>query len=232
MAAIVHLMQSGELNADWAKNAIQRCRHSMRTRPKFSYAVDIVDYWEANFPGKGDLLMDVFEPFYEWTPSLVPALPELESLVRKAMFWHGVSGVRTFTLSDITKASRNQLFRKLIECPKPEDDKRVKYMDSVWLSSWGKVYRHALGEVLEKRMQACFRPLLGGSLQGKPWCFLGSPLSNIFWQFIRGAGLLAVSEEAELAMKLRPFQELLLAGNYPLGLDPEGKINVLVSAEA
>lgn len=84
---IKNMLESGLIDRDEAQEIVRskRRRHALDSQV---------------FAPRIEALMQIIRPFHAWEPAVKPAVPDLDSRVRTAIFWKEIRGVRTVTLSE------------------------------------------------------------------------------------------------------------------------------------
>ena len=129
-------------------------------------------FWESRFPGKGEALMEILRPFYDWEPELKPVLPDLEERIRNVVFWRDTLDVKVFTISDGGSLWAS-LWDSLWSSPRSSlrdslrDSLWASLRDSLWDSLWASLF-YSCGFILtNKPVEAAkFQPLLDLWLAG------------------------------------------------------------------
>ena len=194
---IVNMLLSGEIDRVEATEIIERDR-----KQDLNLA-----FWESRFPGKGQALMEVLRPFYDWKPELKPALPDLEEQAKQAVFWRDVSNVRALRRSEATVLEAS-LFDSFDASPEASflDSLGTSRMTLLWRLLDDSFYESpGLQGIVKKvslgfKLRRSFRPLL--------WKARWSSLLN---------------------PKFKSLLDLWLAGNFPVGFDKDGNLLVLVA---
>ncbi|MBU2509042.1 hypothetical protein KKE33_01500 [Patescibacteria group bacterium] len=176
-----------------------------------------LSFWESRFPGRGEALMDILQPFYDWEPKLKPALPDLEEQAKKVIFWKEISGVRVFTGRefDSLKASL-------------KDSLRTSLKASLWDS-----LKASLWDSLEDSLRTSLWDSLRASLWSSLWDSLRASLRVSLWSSLRDSLFYScgfiLADKLEEAAKFQPLLDLWFAGNFPVGFDKDGNLLVLVA---
>ena len=162
-------------------------------------------FWESRFPGKGEALMEILRPFYDWEPELKPVLPDLEERIRNVVFWRDTLDVKVFTISD---------------------------GGSLWASLWDSLWsspRSSLRDSLRDSLWASLRDSLWDSLRDSLRFSLGFfLLDSLSASLFYSCGFI-LADKPEEAAKLQPLLDLWLAGNFPVGFDKDGNLLILVA---
>ncbi len=238
---IENMLKSGLIDRIEAQGIIEKHREaaeSVKRRQPSSKPVvaERLAFWEERFPGKGEALMAILQPFYCWQPKLKPALPDLEERVKLAIFWREIAGVRVFHVSDADSLRAVLLFRDTLG-----DSLRASFLPwrvnplltalagSLRESVWSSIEEGALWTSIEEELWTSIEDSLldslGNSLRALlrvlPWRALWAAL------FI-SCGFVVVGRHEEVT-KIKPLLKLWLEGNYPIRFDEEGNLLVLVA---
>ena len=213
--------------------------------------------WEERFPGKGAGLMKVVQPFYDWMPEIKPPLPNLEERARGAVFWHEFGAIRCIGAYDgAASISEDKLIEESLfgALCNEVDTALGDYLQDIVEESLGEYFT----SLMREDMNIAFHEL-GTSLAVQPFIdallfTCGKAVSkdieqwweNMFGEDDYSASLLEVLVGAldtafyfslafqymnkfERVAQLRPFLELWLEGNFPVGFDSDGSLLILVA---
>ena len=196
-----------------------------------------LSFWESRFPGRGEALMDILQPFYDWEPKLKPALPDLEEQAKKVIFWKEISGVRVFTGRefDSLKASLKDSLRTSLKASlwdSLKDSLRTSLKASLW-DSLEDSLRTSLWDSLEDSLRTSLWDSLRASLWSSLWDSLRASLRVSLWSSLRDSLFYScgfiLADKLEEAAKFQPLLDLWFAGNFPVGFDKDGNLLVLVA---
>ncbi|MBI5654146.1 hypothetical protein HZC53_00610 [Candidatus Uhrbacteria bacterium] len=170
-------------------------------------------FWEKLFFGKGAALMEVVGPLCSWRPELKPALPDLEKRAKDAVFWRKFKGIRCIVFSlreKFNHSVRDSLSDSLKDTLQelPHDSYRGALEDVVRDLVWSLLYRSIYTHYSDS---------------------LSFPLLDSLQFTLVHACSFAIAGNGKEAAKFRPFFELWLAGNLPVGFDRDGNLLVLVA---
>lgn len=165
--------------------------HSKKKLPKAKQgpADPKLAYWEEKFPGKGETLMSVLRPFYDWKPEVKPALPNLEERAREAIFWRKIERVKAVDGQELNSI-RLHVSGSGLGIPEMV------------------IPRHATGA---HPLSSELRGLLWQSLQESFWGSIHR--SDAIWESSFACCERILDGRLEEAFKFKYFHELWFAGN-------------------
>ena len=182
-------------------------------------------FFENNYPGKGRVLMEIYEPIQNIELSLRPALIDLPDRGQDVVFWRENTKIKIVLFREIgqiqtlVKASLEESLKEVFDYL----DKvtgvglpRSDYQSALKVSLWDmiptvkdEVYGNAFWVMaIESNWELFSRALMTS---------LNVPLQ------------LVLANKSQEARRFKPLYDLWLAGNYPLGFDRDGKLVVLVA---
>ena len=224
LAHIVQMFASDQLPFDATQKFISA--HSKK-RGKRSKRVDRnLAYWEEQFPGCGQEIMNVLRPFYGWQPALRRAIPRLEKRARSAVFWKEVKSVhinRLESVWDLNYAREDTVAESLEKSIRHTLGDSISYsLEEALDDSIGPSLRNSVRDVISESIgvkiidfhsRNYFNDSIGESL-----------MKSIFYACVR-----VVEDRCKEGAKFKPLLDLYLAGNFPAGFDKEGDLLVLVA---
>lgn len=187
-------------------------------------------YWEERVPGKGEIILGALNRFYFWEPRLMPAMPNLDEIARKAIFWREFCGVKTYSLKypSYSRASIydslwghfGDLIKEWQEFEVRNEKPSLQHSVQVALCPVYKPFLNSLGQEPKRRTSFA----MNGA-----WIDISEGQWNSFFAAVYFmCGFLAVDKPEESA-KFNSLLYLWLDGNYPIGFDEDGKLLVLVA---
>lgn len=179
--------------------------------------------WEDRFPGNGDALLDILEPFYHWQPKREPALPDLLSRARNAIFWRGLKGVDLLNNSNAWSQGCKNSYGSLSGSMSPP------VLRSLFRSQEFLRLENELADALDGSLLMVLRRQLRNSLGRNLVNTRGlEAVLTLEFLLLIPCGYILIGRPEEAA-RFKPLQELLLAGNFPAGLGHDGVLGILVA---
>ncbi|MBU2566652.1 hypothetical protein KKG46_03780 [Patescibacteria group bacterium] len=202
-------------------------------------------YWETCFPGKGEDILAILSPFYEWVPRLGQPIPNIEQEARMAVFWTGVTDVVCYEVNSIDEAYKSldvdlwTSFKSSLVGTmgtslgvEVNAEMRGLLRGSLWDTLDGKFkgeFRDSVFQSLRSEQWFVARELCGNILWAQLWSSycadLGLQLGNLLF-YSCGFVLQGKQNEVKYSQKLLRFW---LKGNPPLGIDGEQRLVFLVA---
>ncbi len=194
------MLLSGLIGFDEAEEII-RNKRLPDPAPNF-----LVTEWENAYPGKGQKIASYLGPFYYWVPQFVPPVPDFETQVREAVFWHPIATIVTEENGPFKRTLPRTLKRY-----RREDDDRPYNMLQKGL-----------------RLREYNQPNPFRALQTKIGIRRCEGLEEQFMEVLLAViGCLLSGQEQE-AERFRPLLRLYRDGNYPYAFDKNNNLLVLV----
>ncbi|MDD5437752.1 MAG: hypothetical protein PHC70_01260 [Patescibacteria group bacterium] len=159
--------------------------------------------------------MEVLRPFYNSAPAFSPLNAELAQRAIDGMYWAEAVGMRTISIE--TRA----YFLIDMQIDPPFDLDLSDESDQL-----RRIYRFV--DPMDKWV-LMFRNRLGGSLRCKPWHYNGAYIHCAFYWFVYMPVELIATGKSVDARATEPMRSLMLAGNYPAGIDKDKKL-ILITA--
>jgi len=166
-----------------------------------------LSYWEQLFPGRGTEIMALLEPFYKWEPKLLPWNSALV-LGELYMGTEGYHGSAVFPLKD-----EERLWAKKARVIDFADGERHAYRFDLLLDGCGSEQTAA---ALKGLANVPFMQMLKGRILDTLLDQLTIACGNVYRANIK-------------ASEYMPLFRLWLYGNYPLGLDSDRCLLLLVA---
>ena len=202
-------------------------------------------YWETCFPGKGEDIMAILRPFYNWQPTINKPDANLEKDANLAVFWTDVSGIVCYQINEIDKAYasldvelwdsfKSSLVGTMGSALGVEVNAEMRGLlrGSLWDTLDGKFkgeFRDVVFEGLRSEYWFIARKSCGDMLWVRLWSSycadLGLRLGNLLF-YSCGFALQGKVNEVGYCQKLLQFWR---KGNLPLGIDGENRLVFLVA---
>lgn len=213
------MLESGHIGRSKASEIIAnpRAAAAAKALPRFTF-------WEERFPGRGQAILDLLDPFYGWVPALKPTFSGLGLRAQVVNGWRTYNRVMTFTAS-----KEGELARKLYM---PFGDVLLRRYGDLLSDLLQVACNLSLGSASDDAFRRCLKYRSINSVE--PTCL--SSLPNALRLSLLSPLALIVYASAPPATILRDdlprfasLHDLWLAGNFPVGFDKDDNLLILVA---
>ncbi|KAA0206606.1 hypothetical protein EDM68_01895 [Candidatus Uhrbacteria bacterium] len=180
-------------------------------------------FWLKGYPKNGARIVEILRPFQGRALALKPLIEDFEPRAKDAIFWWYFAGIHTVEEPPMGRGSLARDVRPLWDIDRTC---RERFLGTLGETMFDAHHQRTNAEwtTLQRRMVRA----LDLRFLREPGRGLGRRLKNSLRLTLGIAAAYTFSEDRSLADRFKPYHDLWLTGNIPLGIDDKKRLVVLV----